>query len=79
MEYFIIMWVIVPYCDAGLCNNDLQAKEKELLLYFNSQHVNGTIYRHIVCLVGYLGRHQKTNMDIVLIHCLLEWQNKHFK
>ena len=30
-------------------------------LYFNSQHVNDTIYKHSVFLVGYLERHQKTN------------------
>ena len=30
-------------------------------VYFNSKHVNGTIYKHISFSPGYLGRYQKTN------------------
>ena len=40
---------------------DISLLEEELKVYFNSQHVNGTICKHIVFLVGYLQRHQKTN------------------
>ena len=61
--------IFIKYSDdTAIVDNTLVSmySRRRTKLYFNSQHVNDTIYKHSVSLGGYLGRHQTTN------NCLCE-------